>query len=144
MKRIGKLLPLLLVCVLLLSGCGTLKEAVQEADELPVKEYINAVSSGDTDTVREMTHPSVAGKVQFERNINMLRDYLEGRTALTVRHGSVSLNTNTSVGEGTVRTLRVEYTVTLDDGTGLPVTVVYTNDRDGEGFSALLMQLGIS
>ena len=144
MKRIGKLLPLLLVCVLLLSGCGMLKEAVQEADELPVKEYINAVSSGDTETVREMTHPSVAGKVRFKQNVDMLCTYLDGRTAVAVRHGAVSLNNNTSAGAGKVRTLRVEYTVTLSDGTGLPVTVVYTNDRDGEGFSALLMQLGIS
>lgn len=145
MKKIMRLFPLLLACVLLLSGCGMLKEAIQEADELPVKEYINAVSSGDTEAVRDMTHPSVTeDEERFARNVGTLNTYLDGRTATAVHRVSVSLNTNTSVGEGKTKTLRADYAVKLSDGTELPVTVIYLTDRDGEGFSSLLMQLGIA
>lgn len=144
MKKIKRLLPLLLACVLLLSGCGALREAMQEADELPVKEYINAVSSGDTETVRSLTHPSAAGnKETFERNISTLQAYLDGRTATAMKRGSVNVNTQVSLNAGKTKTLNVEYTVELSDGTEVPVTVVYLTDGTGEGFSSLVVQLGV-
>ena len=57
MRKIPKFLPLLLVCVLLFSGCTLLNHLTNSMDHLPVKEYLDAVSAGDEGFLNYI-HPS--------------------------------------------------------------------------------------
>ena len=43
MRKFQKFLPLLLVCVLLFSGCTLLNHLTNSMDHLPVKEYLNNI-----------------------------------------------------------------------------------------------------
>lgn len=132
MRKIPKFLPLLLVCVLLFSGCTLLNHLTNSMDHLPVKEYLDAVSAGDEGFLNYIYPSKRSEAKETAEKLEWGKEFLAGRTVSDVNCTSVDVHSDLMKNE---KTTESSYVITLSDGTELQAQVVYLSDSSGEGFT---------
>jgi hypothetical protein len=137
------------VLVLLVLGSFTACNVTQnmsgaiagKAEATPkVEAMMAALSAANTADAKALLHPQVAET--SDNAITQMSTYLAGRTAETMEVTGITVNTSTGT-SGNVRQERVNYRVTLADGTVIFLNVLYLSNNQGTGFASFQIVLGV-
>jgi hypothetical protein len=137
------------VLVLLVLGSFTACNVTQnmsgaiagKAEATPkVEAMMAALSAANTADAKALLHPQVAET--SDNAITQMSTYLAGRTAETMEVTGITVNTSAGT-SGNVRQERVNYQVTLTDGTVIYLNVAYLSNNQGTGFASFQIVLGV-
>ena len=145
MKKLFCFTLALLVLLTCLTACNLTQNAsgalAGSAEATPkVEEMMAALAANRTDEIKSLMHPNAGENTDVA--IAQLSKYLAGRTVGTIEQKSINVSSSTGT-SGKTRQEQVAYRVTLSDGEIVYLKAVYNSDRNGTGFLAFQMILGI-
>ena len=105
-----------------------------------VEAMMAALSAANTADAKALLHPQVAES--SDNAITQMSTYLAGRNAETMEVTGITVNTSAGT-SGNTRQERVNYRVTLADGTVIFLNVLYLSNNQGTGFASFQIVLGV-
>lgn len=105
-----------------------------------VEEMMLALAESRLSDAKALMHPQAVKA--SDNAIAQMGDYLEGRKVSAMERISVTVNTSTGT-SGNARQERLNYRVTLTDGTVIYLNVVYLSNNQGSGFAVFQVVLGV-
>ena len=112
----------------------------EKAESAPkAEEMMLALAENRTSAAKALMHPEVSETA--DKAIDQMSAFLAGRKTSSMELASFGVSVSAGVG-GKSREERVDYEVTLTDGTVIYIDTVYLSNHRGAGFTTFQLNLG--